>query len=149
MRESHERAKAAKERASMLSELIVRHGQEDWLEPLLDEFGPWIQLQLGDLADFLEVSASYYDWRNVRSTTSTCCAYTALFLVSAIPKLDFSIKIFWFAGGLFFFLSRPISTRYPRFRHAVDPIRWMYWDSPTSCESLNGVGPITSADFAT
>ena len=78
----------------MLSELVVRHGQDDWLEPLLDEVGPWIQLQLGDVADFLESTANYYDWRNVRSTTSTCVAYAALVLVSAIPTLEFSTKVF-------------------------------------------------------
>ncbi|KAL9052283.1 MAG: hypothetical protein Q9162_005485 [Coniocarpon cinnabarinum] len=71
MQESHERARLAHERASMLSELVLRHGKEDWLEPLLDEFGPWIQLQVSDMADFLESAAGYYDWRNLTSTTST------------------------------------------------------------------------------
>ncbi|KAL9092412.1 MAG: hypothetical protein Q9159_000920 [Coniocarpon cinnabarinum] len=130
MQESHERTHLAHERASMLSELVLRHGKEDWLEPLLDEFGPWIQLQVSDMADFLESAASYYDWRNVTSTTSTCIAYAALFLVSAIPRLEYSIKIFWFACGLYYFLSRPISTNFPRWRRSVDPIRWIN-DIPT------------------
>lgn len=49
MRESTNRTNRTQERASMLSELIVRHGADAWLEPFLDEFGPWIQLQIGDV----------------------------------------------------------------------------------------------------
>ena len=87
--------------------------------------------RLGDVADFFEVCANYYDWRSVSSTTATCVVYVALFLVSVIPSLDYSIKVFWLSCGLYFFMSRPIATLYPRFRHALDPVRWMYWDSPT------------------
>ena len=137
MRESHTRASHTNERASMLSELIVRHGSDAWVEPLMDELGPWIQLQLGDLADFLESSVAYYEWRNVSATTSTCVVYVALFLLSACTSIEYSIKVFWMAAGLYFFLSRPIGTCYPRFRHAVMPIRWMYWDAPTKCKSNN------------
>ena len=36
-------------------ELIDKHGRDGWLEPLLDDLGPYIQLQLGDVANMLEV----------------------------------------------------------------------------------------------
>ena len=138
MRESHERAMNNKERASMLSELIIRHGSDAWVDPLMDELGPWIQLQLGDAADFLEACSSYYEWRNVSATLSTCVIYVALFLLGAATPLDYSVRVFWMAGGIYFFMSRPIGTCYPRFRHAVDPVRWMYWDAPTKCKSYCG-----------
>jgi len=134
MKESTHRSSETKERAAMFSELITRHGSSDWVGPLLDELGPWLQLQLSDAADFLESASSYYDWRNVSSTTATCVVYVALILVSAIPSLEYSIKVFWLAAGLYFFLSRPIATLYPRFRHVMDPMRWMYWDAPTACK---------------
>lgn len=35
--------------------MVDRHGREHWLEPMLDEVAPYIQLQVGDLAGFLEV----------------------------------------------------------------------------------------------
>ena len=119
----------------MFSELIIRHGPDAWLDPLLNELGPWLQLQLGDVADFLEAASSYYDWRNVSSTTATSVVYAALLAVSAIPDLEYSIKVFWLACGLYFFVSRPVATLYPRFRHVMDPMRWMYWDSPTTSKS--------------
>ncbi|KAK4556243.1 hypothetical protein LTR86_006940 [Recurvomyces mirabilis] len=134
MKDSHGRATKSRKRANMMSELIIRHGSDAWVEPFLDEFGPWIQLQLSDLCDYLEICANYYDWRNPTSVACTCFAYVCLFLISAIPSLDWSIRVFWLSCGLYFFLSRPISTNYPRFRHVVDPMRWMYWDSPTMSE---------------
>ena len=41
--------------ASQFSELIDRHGRHDWLEPALDHIGPYAQLQVGDMANMLEV----------------------------------------------------------------------------------------------
>jgi len=55
LRESHERAIDGGARAFKLSELIKRHGGDDWLGPLLEELGPVIQQQLCDTADFLEI----------------------------------------------------------------------------------------------
>jgi hypothetical protein len=43
--------------AYRFGELIDKHGRENWLEPLIDELGPYIQLQLGDVANMLEVFA--------------------------------------------------------------------------------------------
>ena len=42
-----------------LGELMDKHGKKHWLEPLLDELGPFVQLQLNDMADMLEVFAKY------------------------------------------------------------------------------------------
>lgn len=136
MSDSQHRARSTHTRVEMVSELVARHGKDKWLEPMLDEFGPWLQLQLGDTALFLEMFASYYDWISVRSTTATCCTYASLLLLAAIPRLEFSMKVFWLTAGSYFFINRPIATKYPRFRHAVSPLRWIYWDSPTTCEPL-------------
>ena len=34
---------------------MEKHGPENWLEPLLEGLGPQTQLQLGDIANLLEV----------------------------------------------------------------------------------------------
>lgn len=41
--------------AYRFGEIIDKHGRESWLEPLVDELGPYIQLQVGDVANILEV----------------------------------------------------------------------------------------------
>ncbi|KAK4896651.1 hypothetical protein LTR27_005571 [Elasticomyces elasticus] len=134
MRQSDERAKETKETAATISELITRHGPDAWFEPFLDIFGPWIQAQVLDLAQFLEICNASYMWRNPSSTAYTCFGYFCLFLLSAFTSLQYSMKVFWMAAGMFFFLSRPIASCYPRFRHVVDPLRWFYWYQPTNSE---------------
>lgn len=41
--------------AYRFGEIIDKYGRDSWLEPLIDELGPYIQLQLGDVANMLEV----------------------------------------------------------------------------------------------
>ncbi|KAK0326742.1 hypothetical protein LTR82_002585 [Friedmanniomyces endolithicus] len=134
MRESDARAKKTKETAATISELIVRHGADAWLEPFLEQFGPWLQAQVLDLAQFLEICNASYMWRDVTSTSYTWFGYFVLMLVSAIPDLQFSMRLFWLSCGMYFFASRPIASLYPRFRHVVDPVRWFYWNTPTMSE---------------
>lgn len=59
LRDSIRRASDREGVAYGLGELIDRHGREDWLEPLTEALGPYIQLQLGDIANMLEVFAKF------------------------------------------------------------------------------------------
>lgn len=59
LRESNQRATAEEGTAYHLGELMHKHGREGWLEPLVEELGPYVQLEAGDLADLLEVFAKY------------------------------------------------------------------------------------------
>ena len=49
------RALESRGTASRFGELIDKHGRNDWLEPVVEHLGPYIQLQLGDMANMLEV----------------------------------------------------------------------------------------------
>ena len=51
MQRAHDRHQSA----YRISELIDKHGSENWIEPFMQEMGPYIQLQLGDIANMLEV----------------------------------------------------------------------------------------------
>ena len=55
LRESMHRALESRGTASRFGELIDKHGRNDWLEPVVEHLGPYIQLQLGDMANMLEV----------------------------------------------------------------------------------------------
>lgn len=55
LQESIERAHDRQSTAYKFRELIDRHGGDNWIEPVIDELGPIVQLQLGDLANMLEV----------------------------------------------------------------------------------------------
>ena len=55
MRQSMQRALDSRENVYKFGELIDKHGPKNWLEPLKEDLGPYIQLQLGDMANMLEV----------------------------------------------------------------------------------------------
>ena len=38
-----------------LGEIIEKHGREEWIDPLLDQLGPYLQLQIYDIANLLEI----------------------------------------------------------------------------------------------
>lgn len=40
--------------ALSLTELIVKEGEESWSDKLIEGLGPWLMLQLADLANFCE-----------------------------------------------------------------------------------------------
>ena len=53
--ESMRKAVDSRGTASRFGELIDKYGRNDWLEPVIDHLGRYIQLQLGDMANMLEV----------------------------------------------------------------------------------------------
>ena len=74
IRESMRRALDRRCTATKFGELIDKHGRHDWLEPVAESFGPCIQLQLGDIANMLEVfskSVEVYDYVVLGTLTSS------------------------------------------------------------------------------
>ena len=120
--------------AFKVGELMDKHGSENWLEPLLDELGPYIQLQIGDLASFLEAAYNFYHFRSPAATIATLCFFAALFLLTALVDSRYAMKVLWFLIGLVFFICWPISSLYPRYRLLVSPLKWVLWDVPTHSE---------------
>src|SRR4051794_2733521 len=55
-------------KAQAWGELVEKYGHEYRIQPLLDELGPIIQLQLVDAADYLEILTNFYLWTWPRKT---------------------------------------------------------------------------------
>lgn len=121
-------------KASKIGELIDKHGNEDWLEPLAKELGPYVQLQLNDIANLLEVLHHFYGWAAPRTTGATLVFFFACLLISFFADMAFCMKIFWFVSGGTFFLCWPVASLYPRYRMLVSPIKWVFWGVPTNAE---------------
>lgn len=45
--------------ALSLTELIVKEGDENWSDDLVNELGPWFMIQLADLGNFFESLRKY------------------------------------------------------------------------------------------
>ena len=120
--------------ALQIGEFIDRHGREKWLDPLIEELGPYVQLQLGDIANLLEVLSNFYSWKSPRQTAASLVFFGACLLTALFADMKFGMKVFSFISGASFFLCWPISSLYPRYRYLVSPIKWVLWDIPTHAE---------------
>ncbi|KAF2220621.1 hypothetical protein BDZ85DRAFT_203882, partial [Elsinoe ampelina] len=120
--------------ATRLNELINRHGSGNWAEPLIEEAGPLLQMQLSDLADFLEILSNFYDWKDPYRTWSTLFWFACAITVGILLPTGWSWKIISMFVLLAFFLSRPIASRHPQYRHVVNALMWIFWEIPTDAE---------------
>ncbi len=137
--------------ASKFGELVDKHGSEHWLEPLMEDLGPYVQLQLGDVANTLEVldkwitripqwchsadvRASLYHWRYPEKTVASLYFFGSALIFSLFASAAFCIKLLWFVMGGVFFVCWPISSLHPKYRYLVSPFKWVLWDIPTNGE---------------
>lgn len=118
-------------KAQAWSELVEKHGPKGWIEPLFDEPGPLIQLQLSDAADYLEILLNLYKWAFPRQTAATIFFFSVCLLITLVAGMAFCVKLVWFVIGGSFFFGYPIVTRYPQYRRLVSAWIWFVWDIPT------------------
>jgi hypothetical protein len=134
VRESVSRSLDRENKVQAWGELIQKHGKDDWVEPLLDELGPVIQRQMGDLADYLEVLVNFYRHERPNKTMASLLFFGSCLTITLLADMEFCMKLFWFLVGGGFFFTYPIGTRFPRYRMLVSPLRWIMWDVPTHAE---------------
>ena len=121
--------------AFKVGELMDQYGNKEWLEPLLDQIGPALQVQIMDLANFFEVVYNFYHWSNPAASRNTLILFATCFLVAALGTYEFVMKGVWFLVGFGFFVNWPISSLYPRYRLVVSPFKLIFWDVPTHAET--------------
>lgn len=121
--------------AYKIGELMDEKGQKDWVGPLLEELGPFIQLQLADFANILEVCYNYSHFRSPAQSAKTLTIVAVCFLFSATASLELSMKAVVTGIGFIFFVCWPISSLYPGYRLLVSPVKWLFWNIPTHSES--------------
>lgn len=134
LREGIERSMDRGATTLKVGELMDKHGSDDWLEPLMDELGPFLQVQIADLANLFEAAYNFFHFRSPAATVASLCLFGALFLVTALTDSRFAMKIFWLIVGLNFFFCWPISSLYPQYRLLVSIFKWALWDVPTHAE---------------
>ncbi|MCJ1471138.1 hypothetical protein MMC07_009786 [Pseudocyphellaria aurata] len=130
LRESMQRTFDSQNAAYKFGEMIDKHGQDSWIEPLIDELGPYIQLQLGDIANMLEV----FHKLSPRKTAASLAFIASCLLISVFTDMSFCMRIAGFISGGTFFLCWPIASLYPKYRYLVSPFKWILWDIPTHAE---------------
>ena len=134
VRDRVQRSRDQSQKVRAWGELIQKHGQNDWIEPMLDEMGPLLQMQMGDLTLFLERLQNFYRWERPQQTWLTLALFLCGLLFSLLASMEIFIRVVGFGAGCYFFYSFPIATNYPKYRHIVSPLCWMFWGIPDTAE---------------
>lgn len=134
LRQSYERAKDNEAMSFRFDELINKHGSGNWVDPFIEEAGPWVQMQLSDMADFLEILMNFFQWRAPRKTWATLFWWSCAVSLGLLTSTGYSVKIIWMFCLLSFFLGRPIASKHPQYRHSTNALRWIFWDIPNDAD---------------
>ncbi|EXJ61719.1 hypothetical protein A1O7_02148 [Cladophialophora yegresii CBS 114405] len=120
--------------AQNLGELITQYGTRGWVDRVIEQAGPAVFDWLERLADILEMTQNFYEWRNPRYTAVTLSfLFTGLVIITLTPTW-LLVQMSFLGCGVMFFILTPIGVRYPRYRLLASPITWLLWKSPTHAE---------------
>lgn len=120
--------------ALSLTEFIEKQGDENWAHDLLQDIGPWLMVQLADLANFFESVRNFYEWRKPTRTLAVLVVLATAILVTVFTPLWLLIKASTFAAGFTFFCLFPLSVNFPEYRLLVSPSKRLLWNIPTHAE---------------
>jgi hypothetical protein len=120
--------------ALSLTEFIEKEGDEKWADEIVQTVGPWLMVQLGDLANFFETLRNFYEWRKPTRTAATLGVFAAIILLIPFIPYWFLIKSATLSAGFTFFALFPLSVNFPEYRLLVSPTRRLLWNIPTHAE---------------
>lgn len=77
---------------------------------------------------------SFYEWVDDRATWISLTPIIAAAMLAAFTSVEFSMRVVWFLGGVYFFCLRPMASLKPRYRRVVGGFKVMFWDVPNTAE---------------
>ncbi|KAI1533283.1 repeatdomain containing protein [Pyrenophora tritici-repentis] len=120
--------------ALSLTEFIEKRGNTNWAHDLLQEIGPWLMIQLADLANFFETVRNFYEWRKPLRTFSVLVMLALGILATVLVPLGVLVKTATAMGGVAFFGLFPVGVNFQEYRLLVSPVKRLLWNVPTHAE---------------
>ncbi|KAH7086267.1 hypothetical protein FB567DRAFT_444293 [Paraphoma chrysanthemicola] len=120
--------------ALSLNEFIEKRGDEKWADEIVQVVGPWLMIQLSDMANFFESVRNFYEWRKPTRTAATLAAFACIILVIPFIPLWLLVKAMGLSFGFTFFALFPLATNFPEYRLLVSPTKRLFWNIPTHAE---------------
>jgi hypothetical protein len=120
--------------ALSLNEFIEKRGEEKWADEIVEVVGPWLMIQLADMANFFETIRNFYEWRRPTRTAATLGVLAVVIIACALTPTWFLIKSGTLGAGFTFFALFPLGTNFPEYRLLVSPTRRIFWNIPTHQE---------------
>lgn len=120
--------------ALSLNEFIEKRGDEKWADEIVEVVGPWLMIQLADMANFFESVRNFYEWRKPTRTAATLGTFGLLIIACTLTPTWLLIKSATLSAGFSFFCLFPLGTNFPEYRLLVSPTKRIFWNIPTHAE---------------
>ncbi|KAF8540355.1 hypothetical protein BDD12DRAFT_30352 [Trichophaea hybrida] len=105
IRDSITRQRTRSLAALRFDQLLCQSGPQALLTSLESDLGPYLQLQLCDLANMLEVVNNLSEWHAPRATFFTLCFFISCFVITLFGDMKLCMQIIFFILGIVFFLA--------------------------------------------
>jgi hypothetical protein len=120
--------------ALSLNEFIEKRGNDKWADDIVDVVGPWLMVQLADLANFFESIRNFYEWRKPTRTAATVCVLACFVIACAFTPTWLLVKMATASAGFTFFGLFPLAVNFPDYRLLASPTKRIFWNIPTHAE---------------
>lgn len=134
LREDIKHTENVHQTALSLTEFIEKRGDGKWADEIVQALGPWLMIQLADMANFFESMRNFYEWRKRGRTFSVLIVLAIAVLVTALTPQWLLVKTFTFSLGATFFGIFPIATNFPEYRLLASAPKRLFWNIPTHAE---------------
>ena len=98
MRDSIQRAADSRSKATRFVELIDKHGAQNWLDAVIEEMGPSLELLTVDLSNYMEILVNFYEWKSPYRTFATLLFFAACLATTCFADMAFCMKLVWFVA---------------------------------------------------
>ncbi|KAI4762603.1 hypothetical protein E4T51_04394 [Aureobasidium sp. EXF-12344] len=117
-----------------LTEFIEKHGDGSWLERLQEVAGPWVMVQLADIANMFEILRNFYEWRDPNRTMASLSIFVIGVIVTTFVPTYVLVKSTQIGAGVVFFGLFPLASNFPDYRLLASIPRRVFWNIPTHAE---------------
>ena len=105
-----------------------------WADEIVEVLGPWLMVQLADMANFFESIRNFYEWRKPTRTAATLGVFVCFIIACTVVPSWLLIKASTLSAGFTFFGLFPLAVNFPEYRLLVSPTKRIFWNIPTHAE---------------
>ncbi|KAH8728319.1 hypothetical protein GQ44DRAFT_724328 [Phaeosphaeriaceae sp. PMI808] len=134
LREDIKHREDTQQTALSLNEFIEKRGNDKWADEIVEVVGPWLMIQLADLANLFESLRNFYEWRKPVRTGASLAVLAGFIVGTAMTPVWLLVKLAALGAGFTFFALFPLAVNFPEYRLLVSPAKRLLWNIPTHAE---------------
>jgi hypothetical protein len=125
LQESYDRIANPDAKVLTFGEMIERHGESDWLDPMIEAVGPTLQVRVNQIANAMEKLTNLYNWKEPHSTGLAIILFGLVAVCPTLIGTAFATRLWILLTILAFFTYYPLSIQFPDLYRVVGAMTWL------------------------